>query len=249
MSPRTHHKHPLFVAAMALGALVVAPAHASANDVGDRSLIVAQGAGEVLVRPDSVHVDVGAETQAGTLDTAMSEVSGRMQRVVDAIKALDLPDVTIETRSVRFTPVYAPPREGRPPTISGYSASNHVLITDKDVGADDLAARIAKIVDTALGAGANSLGGVDVFIADPSQAEDKALALAVQDAQHDAETMAKAAGVTVTAMVSVEEASATRVPRALPMDIMMSFGGTESTPIEIGDISVTSNVTAKFSFQ
>ena len=249
MSPRTHLKHPLLVAALALGALFVAPAHASASDHGSRSVIVAQGAGEVLVRPNSVHVDVGAETQAGSLDEAMSQVSARIERVLDAIKALDLPELNIETRTVRFTPVYAPPREGRPPSISGYSASNHVLITDKGVGADGLAARAAKIVDTALGAGANSLGGVDFFVADPSQAEDQALALAVQDAQHDADTIAKAAGATVTGMISVEEASAARVPRALPLDVTASFAASVSTPIEVGEISFTSEVTAKFTFQ
>jgi uncharacterized protein YggE len=150
---------------------------------------------------------------------------------------------------VRFTPVYAPPREGRPPSIAGYSASNHVLITDKGVGADELSARAAKIVDTALGAGANSLGGVDFYVADPSHAEEEALTLAVQDAQRDAETIAKAAGATLTGLVSVEESSAVRVPRALPMDVTASFAGMASTPIEIGEISITSEVTAKFSFQ
>jgi len=135
MSPRTHHKHPLLVAALALGALAVAPAHAAAAEHGGRSVIVTQGAGEVLVKPDSVHIDIGAETQADTLDDAMREVNAKMQRVLDALKALDLSELTIETRTVRFTPVYAPPREGRPPSIAGYSASNHILVTDKDVGA------------------------------------------------------------------------------------------------------------------
>src|SRR6185437_11855795 len=178
MSPRTHHKHPLFVATLALGALFAAPADATADEHGARSVIVTEGAGEVLVRPDSVHVDIGAEMQAATIDDAMSLVNAKMARVLEAIKALDFPELTIETRTVRFTPVYAPPREGRPPSIAGYSASNHVLITDKGVGAGELSARAAKIVDTALGAGANSLGGVDFFIADPSHAEDEALALA-----------------------------------------------------------------------
>jgi uncharacterized protein len=248
MSPRTHLRHPLLVAAMALGGLALAPAHAAADDAGSRSVILAQGSGEVRVRPDSVHVDVGVETQAATLDDATNQVNRRMQRVVDALGALGLPDLVVETRTVRFSPVYAPPQENQPPSISGFSASNHVLVTDKGVAQDKLGARATAIVDAALGAGANALGGVDFFLADPSQAEDQALTLAVQNAGNDAETMAKAAGVTLLGVISIEEASASRTPRFLPLEAASYAGAIASTPIEVGEISITSQVTAKYAF-
>jgi uncharacterized protein YggE len=145
--------------------------------------------------------------------------------------------------------MYAPPQPNKAPSISGFSASNHVLVTLKSVAPDKLAAVAARVVDAALGGGADTLGGVDFFLADPSEAEDLALTRAVHNAGSDAEVIAKAAGVKLTGIVSVDEASASRVPRFLPLDTMAYSGAATSTPIEIGEISVTSEVTAKYAFQ
>ena len=113
-----------------------------------------------------------------------------------------------------------------------------------------LAERAAAIIDAALGAGANAMGGVDFFLADPSQAQSQALTLAVQNAGDDAETMAKAAGVTLLGVISIEESSASRTPRFMPL--AMSFSGSQRgiapTPIEVGEITYTSDVTAKYAF-
>jgi uncharacterized protein YggE len=57
--------------------------------------------------------------------------------------------------------------------------------------------------------------------------------------------MARAAHVTITGPVFLEEASATRVPRALTM----AAAPLASTPVEVGDIVIQSSVTAKFGFR
>jgi uncharacterized protein YggE len=242
MSSRKYQKH-LLLACLVLGGIALSPADAAANET-PRSLIVAQGTGEVRVRPDSVRVDVGVEAQAATLDEARSQVGGAMGHVLDALHGLGVPDLTIETREIQFSPVYGAPNGNHPPSIVGYSASNHVLVTSTHAPQDELAARSAHIVDAALAAGANSVGAVEFFLADATQAEDQALTLAVQNAESDAHTMARAANVTIVGPVWIEEASATRVPRALAL-----VAATVSTPIEIGDIPIQVSVTAKFTFQ
>jgi len=241
MSSRKYH--PL-LAVMALGGLALAPAHAAADDAGGRQVIVARGNGAVHVRPDSVHVDMGVEVQAATLDAAKSRASVTMQSVLDAVRALGLPDLAIQTLQIRFSPVYAPPRDNSPPSIVGYSASNHVLVTSKHAPEAELAARAVRLVDTALAAGADNVGGIDFFLDDPSQAEQEAITLAVQNAQRDAQTMASAANVTLLGLVSIEEASASRAPRAFTLE-----AATVATPIEIGDITIGSEVTARFAFR
>ena len=65
----------------------------------------------------------------------------------------------------------------------------------------------------------------------------------MQNAGADAQTMAKAAGVTLIGPVSIEEASASHEPRALVLE-----AATVSTPVEIGDISIRSDVTARYAF-
>jgi hypothetical protein len=234
-------KHPstfVLLASLALGA---APAHAAGEPA--RAEIIARGNGEVHVRPDSVRVDVGIEAEAATLDEVRTTVDGSMEHVIAALKAARLPDLAIETRSIRFSPVYGPPRDNRPPAIVGFTGSNHVLVTTPKVPDAELAVRASRIVDTALGAGANNVGSIDFFLEDPSDAENEALTLAVHHAGEDAETMAQAAGVTLSGPLTIEETAPSRGPRSLMLAAPMA-----STPVEVGDIVVQVSVTAKYAF-
>ena len=72
-----------------------------------------------------------------------------------------------------------------------------MLVTAPSAPEAELAARAGRIVDAALAAGANNVGSIDFFLADPSEAEDQALTLAVHNAESDAQTIALAAGVTL----------------------------------------------------
>lgn len=247
MSPRKYLKHLGLLAGLALA--IAAPSGASADDeagdaASDVPLIVVHGSGEVRVRPDSLTVDVGVEARAETLEKARSQVNLAMQRVLEAVRALNLPDLTTETRILQVSPVYAPARDNQAPRIIGYAASNHIAVTIVRVPVEELGNRGSLILDKALGAGANSIGGLDFFLADPTAAEDEALAAAVRDAKRDAQTIASAAGVTLGPIQSVEEAGGLRpLPRAL------KFEAIASTPIEVDDIVVQNNVTARFTFR
>jgi uncharacterized protein len=242
MSSRKQRGHRLLVAGLGLGAFAILPALAAADGLdARRAVIVAQGTGEVHIQPDSIRVTLSVEAQADTLDAATSQVSTAMSAVLDAVHRLALPGLAIETQQVQFSPVYG---GNTVQTITAYGASNQIQVTLQNVAEAELAADAAEIVDAALHAGANRLGGVEFFRADPSAAEDKALTLAVQNAKQDAETMARAAGVTLTGPVSIEESSASRVPL-----VGADFAATISTPIEAPALDVQANVTVKYGFE
>jgi uncharacterized protein YggE len=240
MFSRKYQWHLVLAAGLVLGG--AAPAHAA--DEAQSALIVAHGTGEVRVRPDAVRVDLGVEARATTLEEARRQVNGSMQHVLDAIHRLELPDLVVETRQISFNPVYDTQRDGTLPAIIGFSAGNHVQVTARSIPEADLADRAARVVDAALSAGANSVGGVDFFLADSSHAEDEALTLAVQHAESDAQTMAQAAHVTIVGPTWIEESFTSSPPRSLAMAAALV-----STPIEVGDLVIQSNVTAKFAFR
>jgi hypothetical protein len=245
MSPRKYRKHAGFLAAVAVGAAVLAPTGAAADGPAcDVPLIVVNGSGEVRVHPDSLHVDVGVEARAQTLDQARNQANAGMEHVLAAVRALRLPDLGMETSVLQVSPVYAAiTRENQAPRITGYSASNHVTVKIVRAPVDELGDRGSRILDAALGAGANSVSGIDFFLADPAPAEDEALGAAVHDAQRDAQTIAAAAGVTLGELRSVEETSGMRImPRALRIEAVAS------TPIEVEDIVVQNSVTARYTF-
>jgi uncharacterized protein YggE len=249
MSSRKQRRHRLLVAGLSLGALAVPPAPAAADGAGEQqALIVAQGAAVVHVQPDSIRVTLSVDEQAATLDAATSQVNTAMSAVVDALHTLPLPGLKIETQQVQFAPVYGTPANNNEQAIVAYSSSNQILVSLQQVAEADLAADAAEIVDAALHAGANRLGGVEFFRADLSSAEDQALTLAVQNAQRDAETMARAANVRLTGPVSIEEGSASRMP-IFPQAFAPFAGAAAETPIEAPTLDVQANVTVKYAFQ
>jgi uncharacterized protein len=244
MSRRKHVEHALLLAGLALMGVSL-PLHASADEADPPRVIIAHGSGQVRVRPDSLQVDVGAQARAATLDKARDDVDTAMRHVIDAVHALGLPNLILQTNVLQIQPIYAPIKSSDDtPAIIGYTASNRVTATLEQVPTDGLGDQASSILDAAIGAGANTLGNVRFYLADPSAARGQALSKAVQAAVRDATTMATAAGVTLGPLSSIEESEDPAIaPRAL------AFEAAVSVPIEVGDVSVTSDVTAKFSIE
>jgi hypothetical protein len=247
MSSRKTFQHLSILAGLALGGALLAPSRAAADEADDgqtaAALIIVHGSGEVRVHPDSLNLDVGVEARANTVDQARTQVNGAMRAVLAAVHALDVPGLTIDTKILQLNPVYATRRADQPPAIVGYTASNHATITVVHLPAAELGERASKLVDTAVTAGANSVGQLGFFLADPTSASDQALAEAVRDARRQADTIATAAGVHLGDVFSVEQAPVMRItPRAFAM------APVAATPVEVDDIVVDSSVTARYTF-
>jgi hypothetical protein len=226
-----------------LAGLGAAPGSAAADDQ-PAQVIVVHGDGEVRVSPDSLSVDVGSEARATTLDQARDQVNRAMTTVADALKALQIPDLTLQTEALSVNPIFGPRHNDNPPAIIGYAASLHATVTVHGANVVELGERGAHILDTALTAGANSVGALDFFLADSSAAEQAALSAAVKSAQADAETIAGAAGVQITGLYSLEETAGMHlVPRSAAPSALAS------TPVEVQDILVQSSVTARYAFR
>src|SRR6267378_2232799 len=105
--------------------------------------------------------------------------------------------VTSEAKTARLSlqPQSAPNRSG-PSAIAGYRASNRVTIRVRDV------TKVASVIDTLVGAGANEIGGINFVVSQASKLLDEARERAVADARRKAEIYAKAAGVTLGAPLS-----------------------------------------------
>ena len=89
-----------------------------------------------------------------------------------------------------------------PPAIVGYRASNRVTVRLRDV------TKVANVIDTLVGAGANDIGGINFTVSQASKLLDEAREKAVADARRKAEIYAKAAGVTLGAPLSISEEGA-----------------------------------------
>jgi uncharacterized protein len=117
-----------------------------------------------------------------------------------------------------------------------YTATNSVEVTIRNLDA------AGKVLSAATGAGANQLHGIRFEIEDPSALQADARKKAVEDARARAERLAQLAGVKLGPAVSITELDGGGGP--VPMFAMAKMDA--STPVERGELTVTSTVQIVF---
>lgn len=191
----------------------------------------ASGEGVVSFKPDLMKLSVTVSNQADTAQQAADDNATRSTAVIDAIKKLLGASADLRTVSYSVNPVYTYPTGGQP-RLAGYQASNSLEVTTADLSI------AGRLIDTAVAAGANNIGGIRFGLKDPQPARQMALKLATQEARGAAEAIASGLNAKLGAIVSVEEASAVRA--------ISGLGGLASaavtTPVETGTVEVRANV-------
>jgi uncharacterized protein YggE len=204
----------------------------------------------VRVRPDSVSVSVTTQTIAPTLNQARTQANSQMTKVIAALRGLNLPNLTIQTQSAQVYPEYAPPDKGRPPKVTGYRAINTLSASIRGAAADTLGELASRLIDTALNNGADQANLERFFVQDMNAPRAQALEEAVRDARRNADVMARAANVSIKGLYSLE---GTPQYGGIPMPMAaLSSRAMEAAPapvpIETGEMTVTSDVTARFRY-
>jgi uncharacterized protein YggE len=224
------HRTALAAAVALAGALLTAPVLAQ---VVPPPTISVTGEATVSVPPDLAQIDGGVTSEAKTAREASEANNAAMGKVLQALKGAGIEEKDVQTSRLSLQPQSAPNRTG-PSAISGYRASNRVTIRVRDV------AKVATVIDTLVGAGANEIGGINFVVSQASKLLDEARERAVADARRKAEIYAKAAGVMLGAPLSIsEESNSAPVPYR-----RMAAGMAVSAPVAQGEemLAVTVSV-------
>ena len=104
---------------------------------------------------------------------------------------------------------------------------------------------LGRTLDSAIGAGGNTLNGVNFGLQEPDQALDAARREAVSTARARATLYAQAAGLTVHRIVAISEGGGYAPPVPMPMMARME-AAQDSTPVSPGEVSSTANVSVVF---
>jgi uncharacterized protein YggE len=202
------------------------------------SAISVTGEASISVPPDLAWVDAGVATDAKTAREASDTNNVAMAKVLAALKAATIDDKDIQTSRLSLQPQYAPSRSGPSSPVVGYRASNRVSVRLHDVG------KVAGVIDTMVGAGANDIGNVSFGVSQASKLLDDAREKAIADARRKAEIYARAAGVALGAPLSISEEGA---PQPVFRGKMMANApmAAAPTPIAQGEetLSVSVSVT------
>lgn len=197
----------------------------------------ASGEGRVSVKPDVARVTTGVQATGKDLARTTADASARMRRVLDALAQLGIAEKDVQTTR-HDVQVERPWENGRPGPITGYTVSDEVRVTVRDL------AKLPQVLDRVLSVGSNMLQGLVFERDDPAPARLEALARAVAAARAKAEVMAKAAGVTLGEPIAVEEGGGAPQPPVpwARAEMMAAKDGAAVAPGEL-EISASADVT------
>ncbi len=215
---------------LALAAALISPALAA--DPSLRTLSM-NGHGEVRTAPDVATVNAGVTTSAPTAAAALAANSSRMTGVFAALKKLGVAEKNIQTTGFNISPQYTNGDNNSPRRLTGYQVNNEVSVRLDDVS------KVGAGLDALVAAGANQMNGISFDIATPAPLLEKARAGAIADARGRAETYARAAGVSLGAIISINEGGASEPPRPMYRVLAMAAA---PTPVAAGQQSVTADV-------
>jgi uncharacterized protein len=228
-------RHLLYPTAALVCGLSFAPALAQATPP---STISVTGEARVSVPPDLAEIDGGVTSEAKTAREASDANNAAMSKVLLALKGAGIAEKDFQTSRLSLQPQYANQTRPAPNVVVGYRASNHVTIQLHDVS------KVAGVIDTLVGAGANEIGGINFTVSEASKLLDDARTEAMADARRKAQIYAKAAGVTLGAPVSISEGGG-----AMPLQFRRMAAGLAQAPVAQGEETLQVTVSVSWAIK
>lgn len=214
--------------AQATPAPVPPPAHAP------RTLHVT-GEGHVNVTPDVAVLVAGVETTGPDLGRVTRDAAARMKKVLATLSEAGVQEKDVQTTE-HDVQVERPWQSGKPGPITGYTVSDQVRITVRDL------AKLGAAIDRMTAAGANTLRALSFQKDDPAPERARALAAAYGVARAKAEALAKAAGVTLGDVLQLGEATQAPPFPVRPMMAMARASASAETPVAAGEVEISATV-------
>jgi uncharacterized protein YggE len=206
-------------------------------------LITTSGQATVVSQPDAFRAELGVEVRARLLTQVREELTAKMDKLTQAMKALGRENLALQTSQFTVMPLFET-AEGKEPRIIGYRARSTLSMTLQDVDPTKLGAEAATIVDAGVDAGANIIEGLSFFLSHPEKARARALELAIADAEHQAKILAASAGVRVGV---VHDVSGTP-ERPSPIIFNEDFALRAMAKIEPGNVTTSATVQVRYHF-
>lgn len=205
---------------------IVYAANGSSSGTTTMRTISAQGHGSVSVKPDQAVINVGVQTKAPDVNTALSNNSTKLNAVIATLQKAGVPADHLQTSDLN---------------MYQDSQTNNYVVTNTLAVQLDNANTAGSILTTATNAGANSSWGVSFSVKDPSAARQEAISQALTDARQRADRVAAALGLTITRVHAENEV----VPAGTTLQ-GGGLGGGGGAPVQSGETQVTADVTVTY---
>lgn len=203
-------------------------------------LIVVTGSGSAEMQPDRVTIEFSVVNRAHSAAEASSVNAQRTRPILDALRALGIPDTAVTSAGFAVQPSWDYKRGAR---------------KDESTATHRLRVRIAEvrnagaIVETVLDHGADRIEVVSFSASNADSGREAAIRQAVQQARGDAEVMARAAGGTLGPLIEVTTQGTAAPPRTFEGRLMMASISAGTLPsITPGPTIVSVTVLGRWGF-
>ena len=212
----------------------------SAQEAPSPGFIEVSGNASVDVPVDRARISFAVESRDESASAAAAANANVMDAVLRAVRAGRFEGLELETFGYALRPEYSV-AQNRARTIEAYTALNNVRATVLDVD------QVGRLIDAAIGGGANRVGGIAFDAVDTEPARTRALAEAVGAARGQAAVIAQSLGYELGPPLEVRGGTDRPMPR-MALDYVTSARMAQEapTPIEAGDQTVSANVTIRF---
>ena len=207
---------------------------------GPMARLTVSGQGQATTQPDLATINLGVSTRAATAAEAMTQNAGAQAKVIETLKAEGIEARDIQTSGLNLAPVLDYTDDGQPPKLTGYAAQNSVTVRMRDI------AGLGLVLDKLIASGANDISGITFSREDMTATEDEARGKAVADARRRAETMAAAAGMKLGPLMALSDQPVDSGPMPMPRMAMAAEAKMGGAPVEAGELSVVTQVTAVY---
>ncbi len=228
-------KNIIISAAALMLCLSVAPLARAAEQAPPRLEVV--GSGVVYAKPDIAVLSFAVETNRPRAADAVVENAQKADTLLKALKNLMGKEDKIQTSGYSVHPVYNQGDRLRP---SGYRVSNRVVVETRQIE------NVGDFIDAAASSGSGSMGSLQFRSSQEAEYQRQAAAQAVGRARETAETLAKAAGVSLKSIRQIRY-----MPQGRPMARFMAEAAVAraQTPIEPGELTIEAEVTMVFEIE
>ena len=225
---------------------------AMAQQKAEIPTVLTTGRGEIKVVPDLADLNFQVEVRGPVLKETLSKQAARMGKLLSVLKAAGIKDVDLQTTQVIIQPNYKREDMGHSETdvLAFYSVSQSVSCTLNNI------ARITKVTEAAIEAGATGVGSVSLRTSKLRQHRDEARLLAVRAAKEKAKALAEELGSKVGKPHSIVESVSDSLPffnsqssNIARMSDLGGAGGGSNPEFEAGTIKLTAEVSVSFGLE
>lgn len=229
-----------------------APAVVNVYEAEEKQLkvITVNGSGKAVLQPDIATVYIEVTTENTEADKAQEENSMIMAAITETLAANGVEEKDIVTEYINLDQRYDYKKS--PAQIVGYTMSNTVKVTIKDIDA------VGKVIADAVAAGATGTYGLAFSVSSGSEGYGEALKNATKDAAIKAQAIAAALGVDLEAEpVSVNEQSNSYTPYIDDVRSTNDLAAPATEPeetaapaeISIGELEVNARVSVTYAIE